>query len=396
SPVDRFWQRSWVRLAVLTFLHFPGDFYGGLRMPLVQPTLMEHLGVGFGAVTLILIGSAILVNAVQPLSGWLLPNRGFPMLLLLCPIFAATMTLIGLTQAYWGVGALMAVSALGIGILHPEGMLAAHAASGKRQGLGVAFYLSGGFFGYSLAGWISASWATRWGLTGFYLLGLPLLIAAGLTLLTGLHRLQGHTESEAPASIRHRIPFPLVMALTVLIAAAVTLVCYYITPYMVRRFGREAQAAGGMAIFGFGMAGALASYLWGHLSERFMRCHLITGCLLFSIPLLALILFWADSPRTIIVLCTLTGAFAGAIFPLGVVLGRGSAGGSPRLRAGLLIGGAWGMGSLLVMATGVYVDRFPDDSPGPIRNVLLLTLLIPLIGAAIALLISPRERADAG
>ena len=77
------------RLLILTFLHFAVDFAGGLQIPLPEPTLTGHLGARLPLIAAIIGGTAILANAIQPLSGWLMPERGIPKLLVAAPLVAA-------------------------------------------------------------------------------------------------------------------------------------------------------------------------------------------------------------------------------------------------------------------------------------------------------------------
>ena len=81
-------QSARARLVILTLVHFTVDFYGGLTIPLPEPTLVRHLGVALPRVALLIGMCAIVVNLIQPLSGWLLPKRGMPSLLWAAPLAA--------------------------------------------------------------------------------------------------------------------------------------------------------------------------------------------------------------------------------------------------------------------------------------------------------------------
>jgi MFS family permease len=379
-----------VRLGVLTFLHFLVDFYAGVRTPLPEPTLVSHLGVGFGAVMALMGGAALLVNFIQPASGLVLRRHACPWLLLAGPLLAAVVGLLGLTSSLTGAALVLVVSSLGIGVLHPEGMLAAHSLAGSRQGLGMALYLSGGFFGFSTGGLVGGAWASRWGLSWFWLLAAPAALAAGLVVLTRLHRLADHAAGGTPAAIRHRIPFRLCWLLAVLIASGVYIVDFFITPYLYRRFGAGGQYWGGMSIFSFGLAGALGSYLWGHLSDRWGRCGLLAGCQVLSAPLLYGLTTVERAAHAPLWAAGL-GLFMGGVFPLAVVLGRGAAGEGTRLRAGLLIGGSWGTASLVITGLGQWIDLHAPGAAAPVRSVLLLPWGLQALVAGLALLLWRRE-----
>ena len=115
-----------LRLAVLTFLHFLVDFYVGVRIPLIEPTLTEHLGVTIGAVMLIIGMGTLMVHGTQPLYGAIFPRGGSPWILAACPIIAAIVCMMGLVDSYSLMALLFGVSGLAIGVLHPEGMTLAY------------------------------------------------------------------------------------------------------------------------------------------------------------------------------------------------------------------------------------------------------------------------------
>ena len=367
------------RILLLTLLHFLVDFYGGLLTPLSEPTLTEHLSTRLGSVMLLLGIGGIVVNASQPVLGALLPKKGFPPLLILAPIAASLIACIGLTHSFAAVAALIIIAFVGIGAFHPEGLLAVQALSGSRQGFRTAFFLSGGFLGYSLGSWVSGAWASKWKLSGFWFLAIPAAAGVLMVLVTRLHRMSGHLNAEPPAHARHTIRFPRVLALATLIAVNVSIIVYFITPYLVRRFGPKAQYWGGTALLAFGIAAALGSYLWGHLSDRWNRCLIIAATQILALPFLYLLLN-VSSPNAAPVWTGALGFFVGAAFPVTVVMGRGSPGKPTRLRAGLLIGGSWGIGSVVIMLAGKWIDFYPVGNAQVVCRVLQLCyILIPAL-----------------
>jgi len=360
------------RILVLTFLHFFVDFYAGLLPPLAEPTLTEHLGTTLGWVMIVLGIGGIVVNAIQPISAALLPKKGFPPLLIIAPALACIISLIGFSTSIAVFAALTIAAYAGIGVLHPEGILMAQALSGSRQGVGTAVFISGGFLGYSFGGWVGGAWASQWKLAGFWLLGIPVVIGVVLVLVTKLHRYEADTKNSTPSHIRHSIPFAWVLALTICVTISVTLVAYLITPYLVRRFGPRGQYWGGTEILTFGIAGAIGSYLWGHIAEHRSKCRMIIITQAASLPFFYLLLN-ASSPEIVPLWGGFLGFFTGAIFPTIVVLGRGSPGEATRLRAGLLIGGTWGTGMIAVIAAGKFwIDRFPPTAALPVAQVMYL------------------------
>lgn len=359
------------RLAVLTLVHFSVDFCGGLTIPLPEPTLIRHLQMGLPQVALLVGGFAIVVNVIQPVSGAFMPKRGAPILLLLGPLLAAFTAGVGLSSSYLGVAAMLVVGGVGIGIVHPEGALAAHSVSGRHKGLGVSIFMSGGYFGFATGSLVSGTWlaAHGQGLSGFWMLGAPAIVVAVLVLFSGLHRL--HDEGGATNGPEDGpLPFAPVLLLAICIAINVCLLVRFMPILLVRRFpGPEAQAWGGATVFATGITGALGSFLWGHLSERYGRGRMIALAQLLCIPFLYQLTrvssasaapYWALG----------VGFSFGGVFPLSVVLARESHGVPQRLRMGLAIGGAWAVGEVAFILGSKYVGRFPEGSVPPVVTVL--------------------------
>lgn len=361
-----------VRLVILTGLHFTVDIYAGLVTPLCEPTLTQHLGVDLAKVAFLIGGSAIVINAVQPLSGFVLPERGAPLLLVLAPLAAAVVACIGLTSSYWGVGGMLLVAAIGIGVLHPEATLVAHSLAGRRKGLAMSFFLAGGYFGFALGSLVAGVWVEYHdqGLTRFWLLALPGVLAAVLALVFGLHRVYDDTDDEESLHETGALPFGLVLALATAIAVNMCTVIRFLPIFMVRSFpGQDAQGWAGTAIFAIGLSSALGAFLWGHLSDRFGCGKVIVVAQILCAPFLYMLLH-AVTPWTVPAWGIGVGATMGAVFPLSVVLARQSRGLGRRMRIGLAIGGAWGTGECCFILGGQYVGLFPEQSVGPVSTVL--------------------------
>jgi len=362
------------RLLILTLAHFTVDFCGGLTIPLPEPTLVQHLGTTLPRVAFLIGGCAIVVNVVQPVSGWLLPARGVPALLPVATAAAALITCIGLTKSYWAVGMLLLVGGVGIGVLHPEGALAAHSVSGRRKGLGMSLFMSGGYLGFATGSLVAGVWVEvmNQDLTYLWVMAAPAVVTVALILTSGLHRLEGHVTAEPAGSGEGKLPFAPILALTVAIAVTLCIFVRFITIWLVREFpGQPAQGWGGTAVFASGLAGAAAAVFWGHLSDRFGRGKVIALTQVLCVPFLYQVLH-VHSPSAVPLWALGIGATLGGIFPLSVVLARESHGLGQRIRIGLAIGGAWGLGEVAFILASRYVGRFPATAAAPVARVLSL------------------------
>jgi hypothetical protein len=82
----------------------------------------------------------------------------------------------------------------------------------------------------------------------------------------------------------------------------------------------------------------------------------------------------------------------GGVFPLCVVLARESHGLPHRLRMGLAIGGAWGLGEVAFILGGRYVGCFPEGAVAPVATVLRTCWVMLGAGALLALGVALFER----
>ncbi len=385
------------RLLILTFMHFVIDMMGGLLIPLPEPTLVQHLGVSLAMVAVLVGGSAIIINAVQPVSGWLLPASGMPMLLVFAPLAAALIAFIGLTNSYWIAGILLVTAGIGIGVLHPEGVLTAHELSGKRTGLGMSLFMSGGYFGFASGSLVSGLWVEYHepDLANFWLLALPAVLVVVLVLLSGLHRLRGHDgESNAGHLKKGQVPFLPVMLLAAAVAGTVCLFVRLITIWLVRRFpGEAAQGWGGATVFATGLAGAFAGIFWGHMSDRFGRARTIAVAQFLCIPFLYGI-FRITAPSQAPLWGIGIGLTLSGVFPLTVVLAREAKGFGKRLRVSLAIGGAWGFGEILFMFASHYVASHPQTAVLPVESALKSCWLGLILIVLLALTVSRWEKSE--
>jgi len=379
-------------LLVLSLAHFIVDFFGGLLTPLPEPTLTRHLGVELGTVAVLLGGCALLTDVIQPLSGWFLPRRGLPFLLLLCPLFASFSSFIGLSHSMAWVAFSLILSATAIGLVHPEAILAAHAVAKKRPGFGMALYVSSGYFGFSCGSLVSGLWVDHFeqDLSSFWCLGLLVIPVLALIRGTGLHRMKGHVEKTVSQE-KGPLPFYLIFPLTVSIAANMCLLVRFITILLVRSFpDQSSQAWGGATVFASGISGALGSFVWGHLSDRWGKARLIVTAQLLAIPFLYMMTH-PQSPSWAPFWGVGTGCTLGAVFPLAVILARSSHGLSDRLRMGLSVGGAWGIGEIGFILAGRYVGRFVSGNPLPVQRVYWVCWFLLFSTTLLALFITKKE-----
>jgi len=346
------------------------------------------LSVDLFPVMVILSASAILVNAIQPLAGALLPKRGSPLLLAFTPLFGAGIACVGLTHRYWAVAALLLVGASAVGLFHNEAVLTLQRLTRRRHGLAVAVFMSGGYFGIATGALAGGWWAQNLGLSYFWVWGSLGAAVTGLIVFSGLHRFEVPGFEALASEEESQTSFGIVLGLAVSIATGNVILMRLMPVYLVRSFGTEAQVWGGAVFFAIGLAGAVGSYAWGFLSARHGHGPLIVFAWLLGSPFLYLLLH-PSTPQMVVVWGPAVGFTIGGVFPLTVVLARSARGWSQRLRLGCVIGVAWGLGEVAVVLITKYIDRFPRGAVEPVawglRTCWLLVCFTVLLGCCTAL-----------
>ncbi|MFW6154725.1 MAG: MFS transporter [Planctomycetota bacterium] len=355
-------MRTWrhhpvVLLGTLSLGHFAVDMYAGCFQPLI-PALVDHVGVRVALMTSLAGACQIVVNAIQPVAGWATMRWRRCGFLLLGPALALLMALMGLPTSYAVLAAVVLAAHVGIGVYHPEALVAAHDAAGPHAHLGVPIFLSGGYLGFSSGAWLSTQWHALFGFEGFWLLAIPGALVVGLIVLTGLvrHRAEAPPGPSGPVTGRKDLNFYLLAVLGTFVVTGTVMLFMFLNVDLEARWGREGMAWGGRALAVVGLTGALASYLWGWLSSRRSPFALIAVGQLLCVPFF-LAMISARTPRGLMAWSVPTGVLlGGAFFPLVATAARRSPQLTPVLRAGLIMGGSWGVANLIAMGCGWLTD----------------------------------------
>jgi len=369
-----FFQTPVFRITVLALLHLSVDFCGGLLIPLPDPTLIEFYRCNLATIMLVVSGSALFVNFIQPVAGVALAKKQIPYLLVFCPILAGFASLIGLSHNYWVFTSLLIISGTGIGLMHPEATMILHTLTDKRAGFATSIFMAMGFLGFSLGSLVGGWWAQNFALNYLWILFAIGILIAVMVRVAGLHNLK-HTIQKENISQKGNIPFPVVMITSMLIAINLVIIYRLLPIFYVRKFGNEFQFMAGSIPFYIGLAGAAGSFIWGYLSDY-------RGCGILLLPLYILgmpfyyFIIYASTVQHAILPAIFFGLTIGGSFPLTIVLARKAKSFAMRLRMGLCIGGAWGIGELLVIAASEYIDTFPETASAGVFNVLQLLWIL--------------------
>ncbi len=348
-------------LLILSLAHLVVDMYVGLLMPLL-PALEDRLEVSFAALAGLVGACGIIVNLIQPLAAKV--SRRFPkqLFLIIGPAISGAMALVGIVESFEAFVLLSIISVIGTGIFHPEGVIAAHIASGKHEHIGVPIFLSGGFFGMASGSIISSQWYMNYGLSGFWLIALPGLLCALLIFLVR-KRVAAYELTESTV-IREKKAQKGQTQVHFHIATIVTMTSCLVTPVAVlftiyskylETLYTEQMAIkwSGLVIALLGLSGATGSYLWGWISKWVSRYLLVALTQVIAVAFYLVFVNIQPGGWLVFFSILLGISWGSAIFPVVATAARLARGLTPTERAGWVVGGSWGFAGLFQVLFGV-------------------------------------------
>ena len=347
------------QLLGLALVHLIADVFAGL-LPAILPAVRTAFGLSLTSGVALITILHLTCNGVQVLVGSLRRRQEKPLMIPLGLWLAAAVTGMGFLArsqaALPGLVGLVLVTGVGVAIIHPEGLRALHRLESLPPALGTSVFLVGGYCGFAGGAWLGAVLVSSQGLHG--LLWLLLLPVLGSVLVKGLRiRLAVETaaDSELPDSnAAPRRSFWPLFFMTVPIATGLTVFPSLLPTYL--NEAGFALVAGGsaMLVFGAGIVGG--SLFWGSVLRRSGQLRGATLTLLAGLPFLLLYVRWATRPGALWLLCA--GAFwMGAPYPLLVSLARYARGPALGTRLAVIVGGTWGLASLVLLALGPVAER---------------------------------------
>ncbi len=350
---------QWFQLVSLTFIHFLVDMFGGM-VPSILPVLRREfalsLTLALSLHTVVQLGG----NLVQLPAGSLRAHNHRPFFIPVGLFMASAVSLLVLaprtgTALPW-LYLLMVITGSGIAVVHPEGLRAIHALDKIPPSISTAFFLTGGFFGFSGGSFISSYIVDHWGLRGLlWLLACP---AVGLTLVYFLKIQVAVEKKKEDSSVAVILPetytfWPL-MWLSVPLAAS-TIVILGLLPTRLNELG-FALTFGGFSNMLFGAGGVVGSLIWAVIAHKRGLLPSAVAALLLGIPFLWIYTACIES-RWAAIAIFIAGFFSQSAFPLIVTLARHARGLKLGQRMAFAVGGSWGVACIVLLLIGPVAER---------------------------------------
>jgi FSR family fosmidomycin resistance protein-like MFS transporter len=374
---DRGWLGLHTSIWKVASTHVVVDAYTNIYAPML-PLLIPRLNLSLAeAGTLAMCFQ--LANSVSQLAFGALADRWRPRALVLVgPLVAViVLSMIGLAHSPWTLGAILVLGGLGGAAFHPPAAaLVYKLAEPGRKGTAMSAHLSGGSLGFSLAPMLFAPFSAYMGLGYTPLIMIPGLLALSWTLrqVPAMTLPEKHERSSLATLRPAAVPLTL-LYFTIVLRTATTYGFMTFTPTLLTQQGwsiGEASTAVSLYLFASGIGG----FLGGPLSDRIGPRRVIVATLIGSVP------FMAIAPHLPPLGFTIMLAFGGLLLqstlPISITFAQTFVRGGAATVSSLMMGFAWGMGSLTVPLIGMGADRFG------ILPTLAVVAFTPLVAALLA------------
>ena len=357
--------------------HFVTDAYGNMYAPLL-PLLIPQLGLSLETVGKLAMCYQ-LASSVSQLGFGTLADRWRPRVLLMGgPILSVmVLSLIGTSTSVPMLAAILLIGGLGGAAFHPPAAALVHAVSGDRKGLAMSTHISGGSLGFALAPLVFAPAVLALGSSWAWLVALPGLVALVYTLqLVKKVEIPRKQESQSWANLRpYAKPLGLLYIIVVLRTLTANSLAVFL-PVLLTRQGlgiSEGSAAVSLYLF----VSTIGGFLGGPLADRYGPRQVIMWSLVCSVPFL--LAGQLTSGWTLTLLVSVGGFLLQSTLPVNVTFGQQLAPVSAATVSSLMMGFAWGVGSLLAPVVGLLGDRLG------LNVALAITAVVPILAALFAI-----------
>jgi hypothetical protein len=248
------------------------------------------------------------------------------------------------------------ISGSGVAVAHPEGLRAVHTLSRISPALSTAVFMTSGFLGFASGGAISAVLVASYGLKGLYPL-VPCLVVGIVAIKLSKVRLAVEPDAttakgRTPSSV-HVLPFWKVLLIG-LPAAVSTTVILQLLPTYLNELGFD-LAFGGFATAMFGWGSTVGPFVWTAVAHRKGDLRSSIWAFLLSTPFIVLYLVFAQHAAAAWLLFGV-GFSSMSAYILTITLARESRGSNLGQRMAFIVGGTWGIATVIFMILALVAD----------------------------------------
>lgn len=373
-------ERGWLGLHSsiwkVASTHIVVDAYTNIYAPLL-PLLMPALGLSYAAAGTLAMCFQM-ANSVAQLGFGALADRWQPRtLVVLGPLLAViVLSFIGLATSPFTLGVILVLGGLGGAAFHPPAAALVYRLADHRKGLAMSAHLSGGSLGFAFAPVLFAPFIATMGLGWSPLIMLPGLLALAITLrhVPPMPLPPAHERSTLATLRPAAVPLSL-LYFTIVLRTTTSYGFMTFAPTLLTEGGftiGEASTAVSIYLFASGVGG----FVGGPLADRYGPRRVILWSLIAAVPFMAVAP--RLSPTGFTAMLALGGLLLQSTLPISVTFAQSFVKGGAATVSSLMMGFAWGMGSLFVPLIGAGADRFG------IEQTLAVLAFVPLLAACLA------------
>lgn len=354
---------QYAQLFAIGIVHFLVDFFGGI-LPVIMPAIQKRFSVSLAAGIGLLSILNITCNFTQVITGHLRKDSEKPLMLQIGIILLCALCFIAAIPAapgwVWLTIPMIVLTAVGIAITHPESLRAVHSMNTISPSFSSATYLNLGYIGYAAGGWVAAIIISGLGFNGLYLLiALPLIAI----LLVYRFKIKLAVESEVNKPHNNiykirRVNFIIIMMMAIPTTTAATIFCAMV-PQRLSQLGFDLPF-GGLSLMIYVAGLAAGSFFWSVIAHK--KGEMLTAVVSQLIGAPFFIAYLCLIKYKLAAILIIGGGFCcGAAYPLLVTLARYAIGFNLGQRMGFVVGGAWGIASLILLMLGPVAEKFGTD-----------------------------------
>lgn len=364
------------RVWPLALAHGLNDGYGAFLAALL-PLLIGRFGMSLAAAGFLSSFRSAVASFGQLPLGAAVDRVGARWLLVLGPALTCTaMSLLGILPSYGAAAVALVAAGIGTAAFHPAGAALVSGAAGRR-GIAMALFSAGGTLGAALGPIFIAGVAGGLGLPFTPFLLLPAW-AVVLVVARTAPRAAPPRRRERARLHRHPNARQVLRLWAIGVLREFVSMSYatFLAVLWTRRGAPLAVAS--LALTVYSLSGVVGDLLGGRLSDWFGRKRIIVGSVAGALPLFYLFLLtegWLS-----FLFLALAGATLIASIPVSVVFGQELVPEKRGLVSGVLMGFAWGIGSLLLGLVGYLGDRLGLEVALGILTALLVPATILALG----------------
>jgi FSR family fosmidomycin resistance protein-like MFS transporter len=346
---------------ILMLGHIATDINQG-ALPALLPFLIKAHGLSYASAAGLVFASSLVSSIVQPLFGHIGDKFENPRLMCLGVILAsAGIGMMGFFDDYIILFLLAMVTGVGVALFHPEASKHAVYVSGENKGESMGTFAVGGNIGFTFGPIACSVLLLTFGLKGtfgFIVIG----IAMTVILLLQIPHIQAAGEDNriqrSSPEFRQKDDWPAFVKVSLaMFCRAIIGTCMgtFVTLFFIDVL-KQTVAAGNAMLSAFAVAGAIATYFGGKLSDVVGFKRIVVICSIAVVPFLFLIVFTRNPVMAVIVGIMISLTLSGCHSTL-IVMGQSFLPNRLGLASGVLYGLTASIGGMAAPLIGLVADN---------------------------------------